>query len=97
MIRQITRIALRGVALVTVLGLGSSPAQATNYWKYSVVNGTWSNGNNWSGVSASGLDNAGAPPPARPSTSCSSTAWRTPSRTTSQPPRWVYCPSTWSN
>jgi len=31
------------------------------YWKNSVVAGNWSNGNNWSTISPSGTDNAGAP------------------------------------
>ena len=52
---------MTGIALLAVLGLSSSPALATNYWKNSVVTGSWSNGNNWSATSAAGLDNAGAP------------------------------------
>ncbi len=61
MIRQITRLGLGRFVLLTVLGLGSSPAQATNYWKNSVAIGDWSTGNNWSATSAAGVDNAGAP------------------------------------
>jgi hypothetical protein len=36
-------------------------AEATNFWKNSVLTGNWSTGNNWSATSAAGGDNAGVP------------------------------------
>ncbi len=36
-------------------------ARATKFWKNSVTSGNWSNGNNWSAVSAAGADNGGVP------------------------------------
>ena len=41
-------------ALLAVLGLGSSTALATKYWKNTVVTGNWGTGANWSAVSAAG-------------------------------------------
>jgi hypothetical protein len=41
MIHQFGRPGLRGAALLAVLGLGTSPAHAANYWKNSVVTGNW--------------------------------------------------------
>jgi fibronectin-binding autotransporter adhesin len=52
---------LRGVAMLVVLGLVSSSAQATKFWKNSIVTGNWNTGNNWSATSAAGADNAGVP------------------------------------
>jgi T5SS/PEP-CTERM-associated repeat protein/autotransporter-associated beta strand protein len=59
---KLGRAAFLGASVVGLL-MPATVAQATNYWKYSVFNGTWSNGNNWSATSASGVDNAGAPTP----------------------------------
>ncbi|MFO0788977.1 MAG: hypothetical protein U0805_05930 [Pirellulales bacterium] len=36
-------------------------AEATKFWKNSITTGNWSTGNNWSGVSAAGVDNGGVP------------------------------------
>ena len=61
MIRKIARLDLRGIALLIMLGLISLPAQATNYWKNSVLTGNWSTGSNWSAIGVGGVDNDGAP------------------------------------
>ena len=54
------RAAFLGASVVGLLW-PATVARATNYWKFSVVTGTWSTGSNWSGVGAGGVDNAGAP------------------------------------
>src|SRR5262245_35071856 len=54
--------AIGSFTLALMVALAPAVATAANfYWKDSVVTDNWSNGNNWSAVSAAGADNAGAP------------------------------------
>jgi hypothetical protein len=59
MVRQFASLGLRGAVLLAMLGLGGSPAQATKYWKNSVVTGNWSTDNNWSSTTAGSADIGG--------------------------------------
>jgi T5SS/PEP-CTERM-associated repeat protein len=47
---------------VVLSGFELTSAANSFFWKNSVASGSWSNGTNWSAVSPTGTDNAGAPP-----------------------------------
>src|SRR5262245_11152968 len=54
-----------GLAAVLVLA-PATVVQATKFWKNGVTSGNWSTGNNWSAVSAAGVDNGGVPVASEP-------------------------------
>src|SRR5262245_49201610 len=49
------------IATSLILLLLTDAASATKFWKNGVTSGTWNTGNNWSAVSAAGVDNGGVP------------------------------------
>lgn len=52
----------RSIVIGAILSLSPALASAaTKFWKNSVTSGNWSEGNNWSNLSAAGADNGGAP------------------------------------
>jgi len=61
MIQTLAAVALSGVLAMVLLLVPATSATAARFWKNSVVTGNWTSGSNWIAVSATGIDNAGAP------------------------------------